>query len=183
MTVNKLGENRVLIILGEQDMNDFSLDFNNMNLDDSHSRHVLTRLTHSACKSSGIDTGGKSLNIEALSLGDGCYLLVTVGSSNKTYRRKRGGSVCYSLGGSGNLLNCIEQLYRLGTACSKSSVYEYSGEYFLVFDYPSVPKSVRVVLSEFSARRCRTLTLARLRERARLICDRNAVCKIGQYLV
>lgn len=183
MTVNKLGENRVLIILGEQDMNDFSLDFNNMNLDDSHSRRVLTRLTHSACKSTGIETGGKSLNIEALSLGEGCYLLVTVGSLNKTYRRKRGGSVCYSLGGCGNLLDCLEQLYRLGTACSKSAVYEHNGEYFLVFDYPAIPKSMRVVLSEFSAKRCRPFARARLRERARVICDRNAVCKIGQYLV
>ena len=185
LTINKLGDNRVLITLCGQDMNDFSLDFNSMSLNDSRSRRVILRIMQVACRRSGISMNGKKFNIEALSLGEDCYLLVTVDKKQKphTYRLKRWESgICYSLGGSTDFLNAMEQLFRQNVCCGKNSVYELDGEYFIMFDYPSVPPKFKRVLSEFSFKSGGKISSAKIREKGRLICERNAIAQIGRFL-
>ena len=86
-TVNKLGENRVLIVLCEQDIADNALGKEGIDFKSVAARSRVIWLTRRACKSSGIDTGGKRVNIEALELEKSCYLLVTVGAV-KRYRLK-----------------------------------------------------------------------------------------------
>ena len=78
LTVNRLSDNRVLIILCGKDMEEFSLKYDTMDLEDLHSRKILMRLMQVACRKSGIETIGKRINIEALSLESDCYLLITV---------------------------------------------------------------------------------------------------------
>ena len=38
MTINKLDESRVLVVLAQRDMSDFALDFQEMGMQDDHSR-------------------------------------------------------------------------------------------------------------------------------------------------
>ena len=54
MTVNRLSDNRVLIILCGKDMEEFSLKYDTMDLEDLHSRKILMRLMQVACRKSGI---------------------------------------------------------------------------------------------------------------------------------
>lgn len=179
MTVNKLSNNRVLIVLCEQDIE----EINGIDFDDGASRSRVIGLTRRACRSSGIETGGKRVNIEALPLEKTCYLLVTV-DSRKRYRIKKSGSgLCCKIEDSTAFLSAIEQLYRLNIRCGKNSAYKKGGAYFLVFDYPSVPKRLRLVLSEFGQWQSGKFRAERVKEFAEPICERNAVETIGKELV
>lgn len=182
MTINRLGENRLLIVLCEQDIADHSLDFQNINFDDKNQRLSVIGLMRSACRSSGIDTGGRRVNIEALPLEKSCYLLVTV-VGEKRYRVKKSGSLCYCLGSGSSFLSALEQLYREGVCCRKNSAYKLGTEYYLVFDYPVIPMGLRRILSEYGEKRGGKFAAARIKENAKLICAHNAIDVIGRCLV
>ncbi len=184
MKVNRLSDNRILIVLCEQDMRDFSLDYKTLSLNDNHSRRIMLRLLQVACRKEGIRTDGQSLSIEALSLERDCYILVTVsGKSGRKYRLKQSNrSLCYNLGNSTNFLDTINSLYIQNVCCNKNSAYFLDGEYYLIFDYPVIPKKLRRVLSEY-ATKCRDEYLStRLREGGKEICKTNAIMQIGKLL-
>ena len=181
MTVSRLSGNRVLIFLETGDLRDFALDFSRMNAGDRHSMSILSSLSRAACRDKGIPTLGKRLRVEALGMNDGCYLLVTVGSREKRYRRKKG-SLCYRFQSVSDFLDCLSLLNRAGVACAKSRAYQYHNAFFLVFGYPTLPRHVRGLLSEFDARKCPGLTAARLDECGTLLCPQNAVSTIGNLL-
>lgn len=183
LTIDKLAENRVLIVLCDKDMDDYSLDYNKMNLDDVHSRKILMKLLQLACLQSGIEIKGRSVILEAIAFEKECYLLITVkDKKTKTYRLKQS-SLCYHLGESGNFLDAVEQLYRQNVCCNRNSAYLYNGEYYLIFDYPAIPKKLRKVLSEYGRKSGGNLTAARIRENGRQLCRHNAISQIGKFLV
>ena len=110
MTINRLDGERVLVVLGGKDMTDFALDFKKMSLQNAHARKVLLRLTRLACRKSGIDTNGKRVNVEALTMGESCYLLVTVRRRMQRYRLKRSGGTGYRFESCGDFLNAVGRL-------------------------------------------------------------------------
>jgi len=165
-------------------MEDFSLDFDRLSLNDIHSRRILLRIMQIACRKSGIEMKGRSISIEALSLDGGCYLLVTVSEKHRhTYRIKKSDAcVCYHLGNSNNFLDTIEKLHKQNVYCNKNSAYEYGDEYYLIFDYPSIPQKLKRILSEYGHKSGGTLKASKIRENGKLICKHNAITQIGQYL-
>lgn len=183
MTINRLDGRRVLVVLGGDDMRDFALSEKAMSMSDAHSRRILLRLTRLACSRSGIDTRGKRLNVEALMLGEDCYLLVTVKAPESRFRLKRRGVFCYRFETAGDLLDAAAAAYRRGVRCAKNSVYEWDGAYYLIFDYPALPRALRGILAEF-AEKCRgSLTAALIREHGRPVCTRSALTVIGEKVV
>lgn len=185
LTVDKLSDDRVLIILGIKEMEDFALDFEKLSLNDLHSRKILLRIMQIACRKTGIETRGKSVSIEALSFDEDCYILVTVTQkSRRTYRvKKNDESVCYLLGESANFLETVEKLYRQNVYCNRNSAYFYDSRYYLIFDYPTIPKKLRRVLSEYGEKSGGKLAAAKVRENGKLLCRHNAIMQIGRYLV
>lgn len=185
MTVDKIADNRVLIVLCEKDMKDFSLDYNKMSMEDNHSRRILLRILQLACVKTGLELMGRSVMLEAVSFDDECYLLVTVKDKHrKTYRLKNSGeSLCYHLGNSGNFLDTVEQLYRQNVCCNHNSAYVYKDEYYLIFDYPSIPQKLKRVLHEYGSKSGGRVTAANIRENGRQLCRHNAIAKIGKHLV
>lgn len=183
MTINRLDERRVLVVLCGDDMRDFALNGKAMSMADAHSRKILLRLTRLACSRSGIDTRGKRLNVEALMMGEGCYLLVTVKSAPSRFRLKRGGVLCYRFESAGDLLGAAEAAYRRGVHCAKNSVYEWNGSYYLIFDYPALPRALRGILAEFGEKRRAPLAAALVRERGKPVCAHCALTVIGEKLV
>lgn len=185
MTVDKLAENRVLIILCDKDMADFALDFESLSLNEIHSRRILLRIMQLACRKTGIETAGKSISIEALLFEGECYLLVTaLEKRRRTYKLKKcDNCVCYLLGESGNFLDTIEKLYRENVYCNRNSAYLYENRYYLIFDYPSLPKKIRKVLSEYGEKCGGSITAAKIRENGRNLCSHNAIVRIGQHLI
>ena len=183
MTINKLDSNRVLVTLGNDEMNGFELDFARMSLEDDRSRRVILRLTRLACRKTGIETRGKRLNIEALMMCDGCYLLVTVKSASKQYRRKRAGALCFRFESAGAFLGAVEAAYRHSCQMRKNAAYEWNGAYFLLFSYPAIPKALRLTLAEFGEKHGGALACARVKEHGRLLCPQSAIETIGAKLV
>jgi hypothetical protein len=185
LTVEKLDENRVLIILCDKDFNDFSLNYDKMSLDDSHSRNILMKIFRLACTKAGIDFFGKTALFEAMMFENECYLLVTVDVKKpRTYRLKScSQSLCYRLGKSGNFLDTLEQLYRQNVCCNRNSAYLYNDEYYLIFDYPSIPRKLRHVLSEYGKKSTGKLNAARIKENGKPLCTTNAIAQIGRFLV
>ncbi len=186
MTVDKLSDNRVLIVLYRKDMEDYRLDFGTLSLDDIHSRKVLMRIMQTACFKSGIEIKGKSVRLEAIRLDDGCYILITIDARRRlcTYKLKNSRECrCYSLGNCANFLNAIEVLYRQNVCCNRNSAYVCNNEYYLIFDYPSIPRKLVRVLSEYSGKKGGRVFAARIRENGRQLCPSNAIAVIGGNLV
>ena len=179
MTVNRLSGNRVLIILEQDEMRDLALDLDNLG-SGSRSLTALSTLSRTACRREGIDEEGRRLKVEAMSLGESCYLLVTVGT--KKYIRKRG-SLCYRFDSAGEMTDCLGMLFRSGFILPRSALYLCQNAYFLVLGYPAVPKRARVLLSEFNAVRCSRLTAAFVGERGKTLCLRCAVQTVGKEFV
>ena len=107
------------------------------------------------------------------------------GKSEKTkYRLKKSDSgLCWKMANASDFLNAVETLYRSNICCRKSSAYEMSGNYYLVFDYFSLPKHMVRVLSEYGERQKSRNAAARVRENANLLCHADAVAVIGKFLV
>lgn len=179
MTVNKLSENRVLIVLCEQDIrNIHGIDF-----DTTAARSRVLGLTRRACRSSGIDTNGKRVNIEALPLEKSCYLLVTVGVSKRYRLKNHCPGLCWKIETCGSFMSAVEQLYRANVRCAKNSAYTKGGEYFLIFDYPAIPAKLGKILSEYGEKLNGRFSAVRIKETAKPICERNAVEIIGKKFI
>ncbi len=184
MTVNRLGDNRVLVTLRDSEMNDYLLDFQKMSLSDSHSRRVLLRIMQMALRRSGISVGERRVDIEAMQCGGDCYLLMTVVQkpSRHTYRLKRGSfCACYAADSAEILLQTIEKLRQARYLSAKSAVYTLNGRYYLIFD-SILPDAYRRVLSEYTRKTGGAITAARVREYGTPVCEQHAVSAIGKWL-
>lgn len=78
MTIDKIKSNKILITLCDEDMRDFSLDYDTLSLYDSHSRKIPMRILQIACFKTDIEIKDKRMIVEALPTVDGCMLLLTV---------------------------------------------------------------------------------------------------------
>lgn len=181
LTVDKINHNKILITLCGEDMRNFALDYGTLSLYDSHSRRIIMRILNLACFKTGIETQNKSMFVEALPLEKGCAFLLTLVDRSRHFYRIKGTqkSVCYRLGGSRNFLDAMEKLYRQNVCCNKNSAYLYRDSYYLIFDYPSVPKKLRLVLGEYAERCGGNIFAAKLRESGKEICRTNAITQIG----
>lgn len=184
LTVDKLENNVILITLCEKDMKEFALDFNAMSLNDAHSHKIIMRIIQLACLKSGIEMKNKSIMLEALPLDGGCCILMTLAQkSRRTYKLKnKNESVCYALGDISNFLDTLEKLYRQNVCCNRNSAYVYNQNYYLIFDYPSVPKKLKGVLCEYGKKCGGKVACARIKENGREICKINAIACIGSAL-
>ncbi len=185
MTVNRLSENTVLIVLYTKDMHNLSLDINDDNSGDEAFRKTITKIMKYACAKAGVDICNRKVDIEALPFENECYLLITVHEKiRRSFRKKSTGEcVCYSLGGSGNFLDTLERIYRQNICCNKNSAYLYNDNYYIVFDYPNIPKKLKVLLSEYAEKSVDKIESARVKENGRVICADNAIYQIGRHLV
>ena len=101
-----------------------------------------------------IEIKDKRMIVEALPTVDGCMLLLTVeDKKRKKYRLQNGKKCsCYDVGNSKNFLDVIQLLYKQNVCCNKNSAYEKDGVYYLIFDYPAVPKRFKRILHEYGVR-------------------------------
>lgn len=185
MTVDKLSENTVLIILYTKDMHNLSLELSEQNRDDAAFRKSIIKIMKYACAKAGLDINNRKVEIEALPFENECYLLITVHEKiRRSFRIKNTGEcVCYSLGGSGNFLNTLERIYRLNICCNKNSAYLYNDCYYIVFEYPSIPQKLKKLLSEYAEKSIGKIETARVKENGKIICANNAIYQIGKHLV
>ena len=66
--------------------------------------------------------------------------------------------------------------------CAKNAAYVRGGVYYLLFDYPALPRAFRGLLSEFGSCFGGALKCAQIREHAEVICPRKAISVIGEKI-
>lgn len=177
MTIEQIDKSKVMILLGSEDMRDFSLEYDTLDFSDPHSRRILNRLLKLACSKTGLNTDNKRMYVEALPHNNGCLILLTLRpkSERRTYKIKR----------TNKELGCVfencEALIQASVALGKNyipknSAYFYNGKYYLIIDSRPVSVYVLATFEEFSnILALNRITSARIKENGRLIAHKNAV--------
>lgn len=186
MTIEQIDSGKVLIVLGRNDMEDFSLEYETMSFTDPHSKKVLARLLTLACVKTGICIKGKKMLVEALPHPEGCLILMTLRAERerKYYRIKRGSrNLCCVIDSAEELMNLCSALCRL-KGVPDSSVYFYDDRYYLVAESVLVSPFIMRVFGEFSSRvAVDNILAAKVGERGKLIAHGNAHLEIGKFWV
>jgi len=185
MTIERIDSSKVLISLCFEDMKDFSLRFDTIGFRDPHSRKILNRLLTLACNKTGLSIQNRSLLVEALPHESGCLILLTVkqkAQRKKVYKIKKvRNNLCYSFTDSNDFLDAICLLYKERPYNYSNSAYFYSNKYYLMFDYPSLPKRMRIILNEFAApKKWNKVFAAKLKEAGVTLALNNAIEFIGK---
>lgn len=182
MTIEQIDKGRVLILLCNSDMKDFSLDYDTMGFRDPHSKKILVRLLTLACLKTGISAKGKKMLVEALPQENGCIILLTLVSENKrkVYRIKRKNySLCFVFG---DLENLIKLCIALKDRCiTENRIYYCNSKYYLIFESILSPKYKRLVCEYADKGEAERVHWARVKENGKLIADNNAIATLGKY--
>ena len=177
MTIEQIDSGKVMIVLGSNDMKDFSLEYNTLSFNDPHSRKILSRLLTLACSKTGMSIDNKKMLVEALPHKSGCLILLTL--KPKTKRR------VYRVKKPNRCLCCIftdvERLIRASLAlCSKlpeNKIYSYRDKYYLLIE-DNIALHALSQLEEFSdCYVCSKIAAAKVREAGREIGDVRLIAK------
>lgn len=185
MTIEQIDGAKVLIALGSQDMEDYSLEFESMSFKNPHSRKILSRLLKLVCSKTGLTMENRSMLVEALPYQKGCLILVTFVERNrkrKKYKIKKPKEcVCFSFGDIETLLKTISLLYKARLCLHTSKVYLYGGRYYLVFDFMPLPQKAKHILNEYACvHKSTKIFLAKLKEAGKTVCEEKAVETMGK---
>ena len=177
MTIEQIDPSKVMIVLGSNDMKDFSLEYNTLSFSDPHSRKILSRLLTLACSKTGMSIDNKKMLVEALPHKSGCLILLTLKPKTKrrVYRVKKP-SKCLCC-----IFSDVERLIKASVALRKSlpenSVFYYNDKYYLLID-KNVALYPLALLEEFSeCYICSKIAAAKVREAGREIGDIAVLAK------
>lgn len=178
MTIEMLNRGIILVSLADEDMQLYSLRFDNDDPDQSVKKG-LRSLLYRVGEVCGLDHRGKSYLVEVLPARDGCLLVISVRrtAGRRMYRVKRTRTRPACLfDRTDDLLDwlCLDR--SLGYA-----VYACSGGYLLLPE-PAAPKAALAELSEYGRlTKIDPVALARVREHGSLICERRPLRYASKY--
>ena len=188
MNIEQLDATRILISLGDRELESYDVTFENLSFSELRGRKLLREMLRRAANTTGIDLKDKHVVIEALKYEHGCLLLLTITDrvkKRRTYRIKyQNDAYLFLFGDAGSLLDCIRALYRMNGRHFSSSVYYYHQKYYLVlYGTASVGSRYLHTIGEFCISRKRSKAFnASLMEHARVISLKRAVETIGSQL-
>ncbi|MBQ6153246.1 MAG: adaptor protein MecA [Ruminococcus sp.] len=179
MTFEKLGEDRVLITLRQDDIKTLGLEIEKLSVSNPEHEKKLRKLLLLACFDTGIDAKGKRFLLEALPCKTGYLLLLYAQRvhSGKRYRVKTPKTlpacVFYS---HDHMLDGLRALSVVISSIPSNTLYEYQGLCVLVFSYPMLPKQAERILSEYgSIKELSALQIAHIGEHGKVLIRNNAV--------
>lgn len=134
MTIEQIDKGKVMIVLGSNDMKDFSLEYSTLSFNDPHSRKILSRLLTLACSKTGMNIDNKKMLVEALPHKSGCLILLTLKPKNKrrVYRVKKPDKCMCSV--FGNVDHLIDAAAALSGQLPGSRVYLFNDKYYLIIE-------------------------------------------------
>lgn len=180
MTIEQIDSSKVMILLGCDDMKDFSLEYKTLGFKDPHSRRILSRLLKLACNKAGMSVINKRMYVEALPHKSGCLILLTLTEKNsrRVYKIKKSDkSYCC-------VFNDVEALIKASIALKKfsiprGSVFLYNEKYYLIINTMPLSLYLMSALEEFSdAYVCSKPACARIEENGKEI---GSIKRIGQF--
>ena len=134
MTIEQIDRSKVMIVLGSNDMKDFSLEYNTLSFSDPHSRKILSRLLTLACSKTGMSIDNKKMLVEALPHKSGCLIVLTLKPKTKrrVYRVKKPDKcLCCIFGGVDGLINSA---VALKGSLPDNRVYFFNNKYYLLIE-------------------------------------------------
>ena len=185
MNIERIDTARILVLLGEKDLEEYEITFESLTFSEMHSKEVLTDIIRSASEKAGIDFRNKKIVIEALKYDKGCMLLLTLSKKRKIYRvRYYSKTYIFKFDSAESFLSCIKAVYRLKEEKMMSSAFLYNGMYYLVINTSSGLKEIYMnTFSEFCTGYSRgELYRAFLKEHGKPLKLHNAVKSIGSIL-
>lgn len=178
MTIEKLGEDRVLITLRQDDIKTLGLEIEKLSPQNPEHEKKLKKLLLLACFDAGIDARGRRFLLEALPCKTGWLLLLYAQRihSGKRYHIKKQTALPVCVFHSyDDMLDALSVLSKSASALPCGALYEYQGRCMLIFSYPALPKHVERVLSEFgSLREFSALKIAHIREHGKVLIKDHA---------
>lgn len=190
MNIELLDEKRVLIDLCVEDMQLLSLEYKNLSMQSLSNRKVINNLVRIAKIKTGFHTEeSTTVLVEAMPYEGGCFILITLkenySSKNKKYRvvRKMYRRM-FIFDDCESMLSAVEKIYPYHTKVSKSTLVVCDKKYYLIISTQNnVNATEEVILSEFSKRKAvGNIEIALILEHSQIICENNAIEKIGKAL-
>lgn len=179
MTIEQIDSSKVMILLGCEDMKDFSLEYKTLGFKDPHSRRILSRLLKLACNKTGMSVNNKRMYVEALPHKSGCLILLTLTekSSRRIYKIKKSDkNYCCIFDSAESLIRASIALKKF--AVPKGEVYLDNNKYYLIIDTMPLSLYLMSALEEFSdAYVCSKTACARIKENGREIGDIKKISK------
>ena len=175
MTIEQIDSGKVLIMLKNSDMKDFSLEYGTMGFDDPHSRRILSRLLSLACSKTGLNARNKKMVVEALPHKSGCLILLTLKEKKRrVYRIKRSDKLfCCVFDDAEALLSALDNAEGL----PESELLLYEGGYYLLAP-EKLSSRLAFILGEFSETYyCSKIRAAKLREAGKPLGDAREIIK------
>ena len=180
MTIEQIDSSKVMILLGCDDMKDFSLEYDTLGFSDPHSRRILSRLLKLACNKTGMSVNNKRMYVEALPHKSGCLILLTLTDKIKrrVYRIKKSDKSCCCI------FRDVEALIQASCALKRFShpdgtVYFSDDKYYLIIDTMPLSLYLMSALEEFcDAYVCSKPACARIAENGKEI---GNIKKISQF--
>ena len=188
MKIERIDPRRIMISMTENELEGYSLSFEEMSLREKRTRNVLKELMERAAERTGISFRNKKVMIEALRYNNGCVFLLTVSEKERKRRTFRiryySDSYVFIFDDAESLLACIRALYRMDVSRIRSTVYLYGKKYYLVLNSPTALKQKYVrTISEFAVSQKKSRIISPLlHEHGRIIALRNAIEYIGKWL-
>lgn len=187
MTIEQLGEGRVLVSLKAQDIDRYHINIDKLNLRDKDTRESLKSLMSLVLKESGINPDGRAVLVEAMPHKDGMIILISVDSVKKlrkVYKVKRPLTIpaCRFRDAEG-LMGCVERLGFEEVSLGENSLWQFEEDFYLLFECCAVSPRAKAVLSEFSDFFSLSLVrVARIKEAGKLLAEKNAVQRINEAI-
>ena len=185
MNIERIDTARILVLLGEKDLEEYEITFESLTFSEMHSKEVLTDIIRSASEKAGIDFRNKKIVIEALKYDKGCMLLLTLSGRRKIYRvRYYSKTYIFQFNSAESFLSCIKAVYRLNGDKFISSAFLYDNRYYLVINTLSgLGENYINTFGEFCTGTKRgEVYSAFLREHGKPLKLHNAVQSIGSIL-
>ncbi len=185
--IEQIDEKRILISLGENDLERLSVKFEELSLDEIRSREVINELLMYASKTTGVSFKNKRIVIEALKYQHGCLLLLTVKEKfdrSKRYRIKNTEEpYIFKFDDAESFLCCIRELYKLSSGQTTTAVLYRKSYYLIVTSSLPLSNKFKHIISEFSSEKHRgNVYSASLCEHGKVLAYSSAVDIIGSHM-
>ena len=186
MQINSPSENRIIVELTAQDMQDLDITYDDMDYSSIETRRVIWTVLDAAGKYLGKELDPtRRMIIEALPLeGGGCTLFFTILDTTVKAGRsrliKQPGSLICDFDNLDGLFKAAEEC-RLNNNLTQSSLYENNGKYRLIISSPFDLNLLQRHFCEFAkCRKCETLEAEFTREHWNAIAEGNALRSLAR---
>lgn len=133
MTIEQINDHKIKVTVSERDQEEFGVTYESMNYSDANTRRLCEKIMYRAGKEIGFRTGGAKLLVEARQSGNGNVTLYLSKIEPKAEEEKlySGIAVFEKMN---SVIDCCHLFGPLLSSLQKSSLYQYEGKYYLIFE-------------------------------------------------